>query len=455
VPDSPVSDQSLFDTASCSKSFTSAAIALLVEDDENYPNIHWKAKISDILPNDFILADDYFTKNITIEDILSHRTGLPRHDDSPLSINSPTPDSPQSVTRNLRNLAISRGLREEFQYSNLMYTVACHLVQTVTGESFGEFLRRRIWDPLGMDHTYFDVPGVEARSRTDNISKPYRWCETSSSFVELQWLVQPEGHGSGSIFSCAADYAKWIRCMISDSPPFSKESHEEFAKPRIGVAPKQDEERRKRGFSHQLYALGWESETYRGHTVIGHDGGMPGFCSLMRYMPDFNWGFVVLGNSNGAGELAGTLFWTMVDDLLEVPKTDRTDWGDVFQKELEGDDEEKSDDSFLVPTEPFLDVLPSDRYTGKYFNAGYHELSFEIRDEKLFADCSDRSFPFTLTLRHLSGQSFVADLYDLADAEVTTKMKAVFVVDGNKVRRLGISFIEELQDELVWFNKRV
>lgn len=107
----------------------------------------------------------------------------------------------------------------------------------------------------------------------------------------------------------------------------------------------------------------------------------------------------------------------------------------------------------MVATVPYSDVLPLERHVGKYVNAGYHGLSFEIKDDKLFADCSDRSFPFTLTLRHLSGQPFVADLYDLSDVEITTKKKAVFAVEGEKVKSLGISFIEELPDELVWFDR--
>jgi CubicO group peptidase (beta-lactamase class C family) len=421
-----------------------------VEDDEKFPNIHWKTKVSDILPDDFVLADQYLTQQITIEDILSHRTGLPRHDESPLGLNSPTPDSPQSVTKNLRNLALSQGLREAFQYSNLMYTVACHLVQTVTGESLGGFLKQRIWDPLEMGGTYFDIPGVEEAGCKDELVRPYRWNGEMGCFVEGTWLVQPEGYGAGSVYSCAEDHAKWIRCMLKRGGPFSETSHEELVKPRIVVEPEQSP---KNGFGYSLYALGWEVDTYRGHTVIGHDGGMPGFCSLMRYLPYQDWGFVVLGNSNGAAEVARTLFWSLVDDALEIPKMERMDWADFFKKELEDFNGKKDDEAFLVATVPYSDVLPLERYVGKYVNAGYHGLAFEIKDDKLFAGCSDRSFPFTLTLRHLSGQSFVADLYDLSDAEITTKKKAVFDVEGEKVKSLGISFVEELPDELVWFDR--
>lgn len=89
-----------------------------------------------------------------------------------------------------------------------MYTVACHLVQTVTGESLGGFLKQKIWEPLGMGHTYFDVPDVEEAGCKDELVRPYRWDEEMGEFVEGPWFVQPEGYGAGSVYS-------WQRTMRS------------------------------------------------------------------------------------------------------------------------------------------------------------------------------------------------------------------------------------------------
>lgn len=76
-PEKPVTPDTLFDIASCSKSLTAGAVALLVEDDERYPDVKWDAKMSALLPDDFVMSADSFTKGVTVEDILSHRTGLP------------------------------------------------------------------------------------------------------------------------------------------------------------------------------------------------------------------------------------------------------------------------------------------------------------------------------------------------------------------------------------------
>ena len=79
-PDKAVTANTLFDIASCSKSLTAGAVALLVEDEERYLDIKWDAKMSDLLPDDFVMAEESYTKDVTVEDILSHRTGLPRYD---------------------------------------------------------------------------------------------------------------------------------------------------------------------------------------------------------------------------------------------------------------------------------------------------------------------------------------------------------------------------------------
>jgi len=284
------------------------------------------------------------------------------------------------------------------------------------------------------------------------LAKTYRWDKKTSTHVELPWLVQPEGQGSGSIFSCAEDYAKWVHCMMKRSLPFSEDSHKELVKPRVIVEPDEDEERRRRFFSHQLYALGWEIETYRGQTMIGHSGSVPGFGSLVKYLPDLDWGIVVFGNSNGAGEFAETLFWSLVDDLLQVPAEERTDWVETVKEETRAYKEKSKDDIVFDETNfPFSKTLPLDQYVGRYSNAGYHNLSLQVKDGYLFVDCSDRSFPFRLTFLNDKGQRFVAELYDVLDGEVFREVKAFFEVEGGRVKSLGISIVEELPDDMVWF----
>ena len=117
------------------------------------------------------MSDAIYTQELTIEDILSHRSGLGDHDAALLGETAAEPDTPRSVTRLLRDLPLNKPLRTEFQYSNIMFTVATHLVAVLSGESFDTFLKKRLWDPLGMKNTFLQVSGVEQAAAQDRLSK--------------------------------------------------------------------------------------------------------------------------------------------------------------------------------------------------------------------------------------------------------------------------------------------
>lgn len=137
----------------------------------------------------------------------------------------------------------------------MMYTVASYLVETLSGESFTDFLNNRIWKPLGMLNTYLDVCGVEKSNATDKMAKGCRWDEKTERYIEIPAFRQPEGQGAGCVFSSARDYVKWIHAMIKHAGPISEVAHKELVKPRIIADPCNDE--RKPFHSYWCYALGW------------------------------------------------------------------------------------------------------------------------------------------------------------------------------------------------------
>lgn len=197
----------LFDCGSASKTMTAAAVALLVDDD-GYPNVQWTTPVSQILPDDFVLPDAQLTTDVTIEDILSHRTGIAAHDESYLSVRAKRPDNAKSMARNLRNLPFIKPLRTEYIYSNIMYTVATHLVETVSGMPYAKFLRKKIWEPLDMTNTFHDLPDIEAHDATNRKATGYRWDQEKEEHIAIPAYPSPEGQGAGCIFSSAGDYAK-------------------------------------------------------------------------------------------------------------------------------------------------------------------------------------------------------------------------------------------------------
>jgi CubicO group peptidase (beta-lactamase class C family) len=458
LPSSPVTDTSLFDCASTSKSFTAAALALLVDDDTNFPHVKWNTPISHLLPQDFVLSESFYTQDVTIEDILSHRSGFPGHDEALMGEHAAHPDTPKSVTRNLRNLPINKPIRTTYQYSNIMYTVSSYLVEALSGMDFGSFLQTRLWDPLGMTNTFLQVGGVERGGAQERLTKGYRWDEKKREYIEVPWRSQHEGQGAGSMFSCASDYAKWIQCMMQQSPPISLNQHKELIKPRIIANPDRDAQRdSERMFSHTLYALGWEVRTYRGHTTIGHDGAVSGYESKMVYLPHLNWGIVIFGNANGACEVAEAICYTLVDELLEVPSKDRLNWTQVIQDrriEIEEGDQDSTWGSEVDGRLPLS--VPLVELAGSYHNPGYRIMTFIVEDNTLFANCQERSVPFTLRLFHASDSRFRVE-FRIPSDDYTIRLKAQFQLqeDGKGVTGFGINLPEHMPDDLIWFDKIV
>ena len=172
-------------------------------DDEKYSELNYSTPISKLISDDFVVQDEYWTTHLTVQDALTHRTGLPGHllaYDGMRNISTP-----KDLVRGIRNLGLSREPRTEFQYCNLMYVVLCHVIETVTKLWLGDFFKERIWGPLGMGSTYFHVEDVVKSKKV--LARGYRFNAASGDFVPVDWNPI-SGDGAGGIFSNVVDYAK-------------------------------------------------------------------------------------------------------------------------------------------------------------------------------------------------------------------------------------------------------
>lgn len=128
-------------------------MSLLVDDNANFSEVQWDTPISKLIPEDFVLSDAYATSHITIEDSLSHRSGLPRHDFAYGGDYKDEKASVRGVVRALRYLPLTAEPRTKFQYCNQMYVAASHVIETLTGRWLGDVLKEKIWVPLKMKST--------------------------------------------------------------------------------------------------------------------------------------------------------------------------------------------------------------------------------------------------------------------------------------------------------------
>jgi len=371
------------------------------------------------------------------------------HDDACLGIYAAKPDTLKSVTRKFRYLPLTAPLRTTYQYNNLMYVAAAHMVESVTGQSLCSFLRDKMWEPLGMSNTYFGMSDLAKHERLDDLAKGYFWDKENEKYLDVAWLEQPEGSGAGEMISNVFDFAKFLRAMIRKAGPISEKGHEELVKPRAII-----HEDIKPFKSAPLYALGWEIDTFHGELVISHDGCINGFGSKMLYIPRLDWGFVAFGNTQDAYAAHEKICGELIDDLLDVPVDKRFDWNEMLAKEM--------DESGCATIEEMYPDLPEEKlplrlqleeYSGRYEDKGYGTFVVEVKDGKLVTDAMDRTWRSMLTYVHVSGEYFAVEMLDTESGEVD-RMKAEFQIGvEGKVTKMGIAWVEEMKDDLIWFQK--
>lgn len=182
LPDRPATADTLYMTGSTTKAFTAAAAAQLVHAEEkDEPTLEWTSRIRDLIPADFALEDDHATAHTTIEDALSHRTGLPRHD----SIEGQANDSVAALVRRMRHLPMTAEPRTTWQYCNLMYAVMTDVLETLHGRDLENILAEEFWKPLGMRSTTFTNPLDEAydgpHDARDRLARGYYWSPDASA----------------------------------------------------------------------------------------------------------------------------------------------------------------------------------------------------------------------------------------------------------------------------------
>lgn len=316
-PSTPVTPSTLFYAGSTTKAFTSAIMATLVEDNENFPQVQWDTPVSSLIRDDFVLENEYTTTHTTIEDTLSHRTGLPRHDMAYGDRLGPDV-AVRTMVRQLRHLPLTAEPRTKYQYCNLMFVVASHVIQTLTGEWLGDLLARRIWKPLGMTGTFFNRE--DALAANEDLARGYYYTP-DKGYREVEWMPLHEIAGAGSVITNVLDYAKWARALLNQTEPLSKAVYKDIWEPRTLIpeaAPYTGP---------QAYALGWRTGVYQGVQFYEHSGGMNAFGAELILIPELKYSVVILANTAVTSNyVAQTLAYHLIDERLDVPVEKRFDW---------------------------------------------------------------------------------------------------------------------------------
>lgn len=460
-PDTEVTPSTLFYPGSTTKAFTAAAASIVIDDLANSSKpLRWDTPLFSILGEDFVMQDDHATMHTTIEDGLSHRHGVPRHEMSYGGSNFTVRD----MARILRHLPMTAAPRTKFQYCNVMYATVSLAIETLTGKWLGDILRERIWEPLGMDQTFFSLShAIDAtKDGSTHLAHGYAWNNKTQEYIQLPWFNDPSISGAGNIISNVVDYGKWLRMLLAKASPLSEAGYRELFRPRIfeqsGPPPPWL-------VTEEGYALGWTVTNYRSVRMLSHTGGLPGFGAHVAFLPALGWGVVMMGNIGEVSNWAEyTLVHWLVDELLGTPAKERFDFDAYFQNKIDtGRKEVENSRERLFPHAPEPDQrlphgLPLDAYAGSYYHPGYRDLTFDVVDGKLHTE-ANRTWAFALDLEHVSGEFFVAFVHGVAGSlteSITNMMglKTEFRLGVSKtVEAVGFGMEPTMEDELIWFSK--
>lgn len=452
----------LFATCSTTKAFTAAATSIAIQDskDTKFP-INWDTPLSSIIPEDFVLEDEYATKNITLEDALSHRSGMAEHNWSSAFFPKKC-DTPASIVRALRYMPLAAPPRTEYHYSNFMYIAASHALETHTGEALGSFMRKRIWKPLNMSNTYFSAR--EARANPSNAAKPvqgYEWIPTAEggSFVPKPDHEWSANSGAGTIFSNVLDYALWVRELIERNGPLK--GHDSLTDPRMINFQNDD---LNLPAPYHAYALGWIVDSYRGQYLYSHPGGWPGYASWVGFVPEKKFGFVVMGYSSSARYAAFRLVTYLLDKRLGLPNDlqyekqivaciEKQSEGWKERLKREGIEDSKKRLFSSLPDPPISHALDLSRYAGTYKHPTNVTVTFKMGVDGLAADLRDRAIACELSLVHASGEFFVGTIHE-PGLNLMPSFPVEFYVDAKGVvARVGLQLEAEMKGEKIWFDR--
>ncbi|KAL3428759.1 beta-lactamase/transpeptidase-like protein [Aspergillus tetrazonus] len=460
----PVTPDTLFFAGSTTKAHTAAAVSLLVANNTHYPHIQWNTPLHTLLP-EFILSDSYATTHLTLTDILSHRSGLPRHDTVLFEQDLTLP----AVMEKLKYLPLTEEIRTKFQYCNLMYSVAAHLVEKITNQSLYEFLKENLWSPLNMHSTYLDTAPALADRR--EISEGYFFNPSTNQTVATSLEYSPGLRGAANILTSVNDYAKWVSALLVRAPPLSEEGYAALFGAHSIVAPLVNPP-----FSApDLYGLGWILQNYRGLQIIQHSGDQVGFGAFVVLLPEEQTGLTILGNEMiGMDQASFILAYEIIDWLLGIKQEERPNWEKIIETQLASLKLSNETLAALYPDIPDRDsLLPHplalDAYSGHYTHPAYPKLKINTdcpeRDvlknperwtgARLCASFDSTSGPksvnLTLDLFHVTGTYWTL-VSSKAGFDVGARVEFRIGTEG-KVTEVGVEFDDMMQkkEQKIWF----
>jgi len=416
-----VDEHTLFQIASVSKAFVSASLALLVDEGK----LGWDDPVIDYLP-EFRMYDPWVTREFTIRDLLTHRSGLPLGAGDLLLF--PEAESTRAeVIHAFRYLKPAGSFRSRFDYDNLLYIVAGEVVAKVSGQSFEEFQEQRLFKPIGMEECSSTLSRASRRAdkATPHVDFTGQLEITTSKITDTS-------AAAGGINCSAAGMAEWMKLMLNDgkledgTQLISSAQMKQLVTPVTLTSPGGHVDENT-GASMSAYALGWGVSTFYGEPLLSHGGGLWGMTSYIMLLPQQKLGVFISNNlMSSAPRAVGN---EIVDQFLLQPGAAKDpDWiaivAGASQSRKEAGDKvvAEAEAARAADSKP---SLPLEAFVGTYRDDWYGDIFIEQEEDGQLSFRSGRAATLRGPLEHFQHDTFIARWVDrllMADSYVSFVM---------------------------------
>jgi len=443
-----VDEFTMFAIGSNTKAFTTAALATLVDAGK----LSWDDPVYQRLPG-FVMYDPYVSHEMTIRDLLTHRSGMGLGEGDLLFWPHST-YTRDDIVHKLRFMKPASSFRSHYAYDNLLYMTAGQIIPAVTGTSWDDYIRQKVFAPLGMKHSTVSSKDIKP---ADDYASPHSRVDNKLQVLELEDLdnVGP----AGSINSCAADMAKWVQLQLNhgkfadrDGYLFTDQRSREMWSPQT-ILPTGNPPPELGGLKANFadYALGWVLRDYHGRKLVGHTGGVAGFVSRVMLVPDENLGVVVLTNAEETGAFDSILYHVL-DYYFHLPATDWIGGFKALKDSEEKDAAEAMKKAEATRAADSRPSLPLEKYARAYNDAWYGPITIRMESGVLVITF-DHTPSMIGDLHHWQYDTFKAHWRDrtIEDAFVTFSLNADGSIDSARMAAVSplADFSFDYQDLLL------
>ncbi|MEK6755296.1 MAG: serine hydrolase [Bacteroidota bacterium] len=369
----PVTPRTIFAVASTTKAMTVACLGMLVDEGK----IKWDDPATKHLPK-LQLYDPYVTRELTVRDLLCHRSGLERGD----ALWYRSPYDRDEVLSRLRFLKPGWSFRSRYGYQNIMYIAAGEIIPSITGKSWDDFIKERLFAPLGMSRSSTSVKALQG---LEDVATPHS--KIAWKMQPIEWPNFDNVGAAGAVNSCVLDMAQWIRMNLGNGSYAGKkilsaDVIKEMQTPHTVVRLDSLDMALRPSTHFSAYGLGWGLRDYLGRKIVQHTGSLDGMRTRVVLVPEEKFGFVIILNSSSTS-LHEAIAYRILDHYLGAPERD---WSGELLKNARQDEEKtraqekKRSDERVQGTKP---SLPTNGYVGIYEDEMYGQAKVTQENGKL------------------------------------------------------------------------